>query len=1107
MNNRKTLYAKALTVAFAALSCGAAFAQTDTTNMTPLPTTYVYPVSAANTNAPGFIWNVSQVYQTEPGTIAWAQSQLEGEQGTNVADPTQIYSSATANATVPSNPLAPISFAIPGVINFSISGPGDCSDNRQDLPCEDGMVGTPGAEGTDNIAAEALTYLVLPKGQVTMGVTSDDGFQLQIGAANPGDRYSTNAMVVESFNGGRSHNYSIVTFTVQEAGLYAARLLYFQGGGGASVEWYSIPPAGSSSNAFLGEMNTGTNAVLINDVADGGIPAYQSLTAATAPLASYLSDLDPSPGSTAVSILPTITATVVYGAKPVTDITLTIDGTAVTPTITTTTTNASLSYALTTPLSSSSPTHKVVVSWNDNGTTLSVTSQFSTQGYITLDASQRVTPDTTKPGFKFNIFANANDTLISSQNGVQGGETDNLDNIELGLNGLDPDGAGGFLPNMVTLANKGAAIAAAPPLGGSNAPAEFIITNTINLTGANLPGFPAQDGGSDPSHSEVLTYVYLPQGLTTFNLNLDGFHRAFAGSWDYIDGVQVGTINDAASGNTTFSVVAPEAGYYPLRVTVFNLDGALQESLYTMSAGGSNVLVNDIANGGLPAYYALSTPSEPYVRYASPRPVPRQVEYPNNRVLLRLQDRDTKVSDSSAVFNLDGKNMTVTNNRVGDVLELTWTATTLQTPAEIHSGLLTYKDTAGNALSNQWSFLNLKAVWLPTASVGYWVPTNAVAIETFAEYQDPTEFTNGTPTANWYMSPQPENPLVDVAPIWTNVPAGPTNWYVWNWDAPGNGNAFDPTDPNGPAYANFLCVDLTTFSGIEGDSVNTAPGEMINGVPLVQLVADPSQNVLIAESDNRSGSSPGQTQFGMSERFDLTGVTNPVLAWASIQKQNQDNINAVEYSVDGGATWAPVIYYLDGHKFQDAGDPEDLQINPDNTVNVINSLFHDTAPGEIPTWTDSTGDVNNTYASAIAAPISQNLAPFFAPRVNDDKYDGKRIEVVRLPLAANKSDVRLRVAQIGTCSWYFGLSQIAFFDVAPSGATVPTGLPATTTTGTSLAVSAATGKVTITWTGSGTLQSATSLTGAWTAVTPAPSGNSYTATIGSGDLFFRVVNN
>jgi hypothetical protein len=275
-------------------------------------------------------------------------------------------------------------------------------------------------------------------------------------------------------------------------------------------------------------------------------------------------------------------------------------------------------------------------------------------------------------------------------------------------------------------------------------------------------------------------------------------------------------------------------------------------------------------------------------------------------------------------------------------------------------------------------------------------------------------------------------------------------------------------------------------------------------------VANTSQNILIAESDNRSNDSPGQTQFAISKQFNLTGVTNPVLAFASLQKQNQDNINSVEYSVDGGVTWAPVIYYLDGHEFQDPGDPADIQVNSDNTVNVNNTLFHDSDPGEIPTWTDTTGDVNNTYGSGIAAPISQALAPFFAPRVNDDSYDGKRIEVVRLPLAANKSDVRLRLSQIGTCSWYFGITQIAFYDVAPSGAIVPTGLPAAVVTGPVLSISQATGKINVTWTGSATLQWATVLTGKesdWTAVTPAPAGNTYTAPIGSGNLFFRLVGN
>ena len=235
-------------------------------------------------------------------------------------------------------------------------------------------------------------------------------------------------------------------------------------------------------------------------------------------------------------------------------------------------------------------------------------------------------------------------------------------------------------------------------------------------------------------------------------------------------------------------------------------------------------------------------------------------------------------------------------------------------------------------------------------------------------------------------------------------------------------------------------------------------------------------------------------------------MTNPVIAFASIQKQNQDDINAMEYSVDGGLTWAPIIYYLDGHKLA-SGDTADVQINLDNTVNVNQTLFHEANPGEIPTWTDSSGNVNNTYASGIAAPISQALAPFFAPRVNDDNFDGKRIEVVRLPLAAQKSNVRLRLAQIGTCSWYWGVSQIAFYDVPPSGAKVPTGLPSDLARPT-MSIAANGGQVTVTWTGTGTLQSSPSVSGAgvnWQPVTPAPSGNTYSATIGAGPLFLRLL--
>ena len=80
------------------------------------------------------------------------------------------------------------------------------------------------------------------------------------------------------------------------------------------------------------------------------------------------------------------------------------------------------------------------------------------------------------------------------------------------------------------------------------------------------------------------------------------------------------------------------------------------------------------------------------------------------------------------------------------------------------------------------------------------------------------------------------------------------------------------------------------------------------------------------ESDNRSGGvTVGQVDFIYSKAFDLSTVNNPVLAWDSLKKQNQDDLGAIEYSVDGGTNWAPVIYYVDGGHYK--SDPPDAFIN------------------------------------------------------------------------------------------------------------------------------------------------------------------------------------
>src|ERR1051325_8903847 len=110
----------------------------------------------------------------------------------------------------------------------------------------------------------------------------------------------------------------------------------------------------------------------------------------------------------------------------------------------------------------------------------------------------------------------------------------------------------------------------------------------------------------------------------------------------------------------------------------------------------------------------------------------------------------------------------------------------------------------------------------------------------------------------------------------------------------------------------------------------------------------------------------------------------------------------------------------------------------------------------------------HNYGDGIAAPITQALGRFVAPRNNDDPVFDKRLEIYRLPMASHKSDLRLRFAYLGTASWYFRVDNLSFYDVASPVAP-------------KLSIATAAGNVTISWIGDGTLLEATSLAGPWSA--------------------------
>lgn len=187
--------------------------------------------TAAGTGAtPGMLWRTHQLATGRPANdVTHVEKQLRGELGASVHDPAgqnaQGYFTVDyVNLDQAGNDAA--NFKASATVNELVVG---------DLP----MPGIPGLDGVninDNIAAEALAYVQIPAaGIYSTSVNADDGFQLSVGNAGKPDY-----LVI----GRKTASNTTMYFRVQQPGVYLFRLLYWENGGGANVEWWTTDAAG-----------------------------------------------------------------------------------------------------------------------------------------------------------------------------------------------------------------------------------------------------------------------------------------------------------------------------------------------------------------------------------------------------------------------------------------------------------------------------------------------------------------------------------------------------------------------------------------------------------------------------------------------------------------------------------------------------------------------------------------------------------------------------------------------------------------------------------------------------------------------------------------------
>ena len=534
-----------------------------------LPANYV---ATADTSKSGFTQRIFQGGTATVASVETAETMLAGFL-LNPANSLPFPNTAQTNTD------GTWTYVQPNVLNYNIAAPTTAGD----FPGDAQYPGMPGTNAsTVNFALEAITYLYLTPGAYTFGVNSDDGF-----------RVSSLSTQLGVFDAGRGAADTTFSFAVTTAGYYPFRLVYFQGTSAASLEWFSVTPAGQK--------------ILINDTnTPGYIPAYSKATS-THPyfLGAYPYSTGNRPDKPVVVQMQDGVGIQVNTNS----IHLLVNGVAVTPSITQTSGVTTVQYNA---IWASASANTAMVWFADSAVSpVSQTNQFtfSVLTYTNIPATYALSAaavDTTKPGFLQNVFQ-TDKTVPSS-----------IAYAEIMLAGQWADPSGNLYPNKATANTDGSHTFAQTNVINYNI---YAPTNAGDFTNdAQFPGLPGANGSLTNFAVEAITYLYLPAGYYSLGVNSDdGFrlttspnpHEEFPYQVAVLDGTR-------AAADTTAGFGITNAGYYPFRLVYFQATGSASLELFWWRSRASKILVNDTNTVGALRAYRSAVNTQPYVQWAYP---------------------------------------------------------------------------------------------------------------------------------------------------------------------------------------------------------------------------------------------------------------------------------------------------------------------------------------------------------------------------------------------------------------------------------------------------------------------------------------------------------
>ncbi|MFN0127611.1 MAG: hypothetical protein ACKV19_13100 [Verrucomicrobiales bacterium] len=276
----------------------------------------------------------------------------------------------------------------------------------------------------------------------------------------------------------------------------------------------------------------------------------------------------------------------------------------------------------------------------------------------------------------------------------------------------------------------------------------------------------------------------------------------------------------------------------------------------------------------------------------------------------------------------------------------------------------------------------------------------------------------------------------------------PTGWRAWNRTDPGSRpGVHHAADFQTDTWKDWAVIDRGQLEWGEDSNrrrvlMEAPPSEATASLEASAARPPPLMNgrFALAMASTRPGN---QIQYLESPDFDGTGRQNIHLAFNSSWEQREQRMGIVEFSIDRGETWKPVVYYVHKPHLDEARSQYALARPGHATAGDFDVAAFLNIERNSLAWRPEPGALarRSHYGAFVAAPVdTPGLAAHFEGREAGDT-EHKRREVRALVGADGAASVRLRFGSVSTGSTFWAIDSVGLYEAAGPAAAPATAAP------------------------------------------------------------------